>query len=574
MIIIGYEYKIEETKDNFEILKIKKNDNWIYIGSKYNMKDKIESFIENFREIVTSPQDILFVYGFGVGEHIKRLRLEYPNNRILVFEPNYSLKDYIISLDWIADDKNLLVMCCNDERLKKYILYEIQDYDVKNMRTIYFANYDEIYKDEINEFVKIVRETIARASTNINFKNFASRRKFEGLMNNIPNIIKSLPAKLLQGEYENKPAIIVSAGPSLDKNIEDLKAAEDKALIMVGARTLEPVLKRNIKPGLLGVVDAFDEIHELVKDRIKECDIPLLYYNGTNEKLVDSHNGLKLFFGDNEFLDEISQGKVPYYCWGGSIAHTLTIYAIVLGCNPIIYIGQDLAYTDEKCYADDSNNVSTRNLDDADIVVEAVNGGTVRTNDELKIFKTQIEEIVEAYSRTTFINATEGGAKIKGTIEMTLDDVIANLIPNEKIKSIGEVCENIKFDINMKENSITILNRYKDNAEIVIDKCNEVLELIDKMGNVKKSKELKGLLQKINSLDKEISHTLKDIKIVEDLIYPLIYNTMTENRINKETNESNVIENNITFYTVLKQTLEYAIIKFEILLNTLDEKAD
>lgn len=569
MIITGYEYKIEKTKDNMEILKVNKEEKWIYIGSKYKMKEDIQKFIEKFKELADSTQDILFVYGFGLGEHIKQLRKEFPYNRILVFEPNYKLKDYITSLKWIPQDKNLLVMCCNEERLKKYILYVIEDYDIKNIKTIYFANYDQVYKEEILEFVEIMKDNIFRASTNINFKNFASKRKFEGIMNNLPEIVKSLPAKLLQEKYIGKPAIIVSAGPSLDKNIDELKGAEDKALIMVGARTLEPLLKRNIKPGLLGVVDAFDEIYDLVKDNINETKVPLLYYNGTNEKLVGAHNGLKLFFGDNEFLEEISEGKIPYYCWGGSVAHTLTIYALVLGCNPIIYIGQDLAYTDERCYAEDSENVSTRNLEDADIIVEAVNGGTVRTNDELKTFKAQLEEIIQQYSSTKFINATEGGARIKGTIEMTLDDVIANIIPDEKIKSVEDMCGEINFDVNIKENCIKMLEHYKDNSKILIEKCDSVLKVIDKIKNTKKNNVFNKLLKEISSLDKEISNEMNQIKLIQDLLYPIIYNAMTEKIVDNETNELVVIENNERFYSLLKQTLKYAIEHFETTLNEL-----
>jgi len=568
MIITGYEYKIEKTKDDLGILKINKDEKWIYIGSKYNMKDDIQNFVEKFKEVANNTQDILFVYGFGLGEHIKCLRKEFPYNRILVFEPNYKLKDYITSLKWISEDKNLLVMCCNEERLKKYILYEIEDYDIKNVKTIYFANYDQIYKAEILEFVEIIKDNIFRASTNINFKNFASKRKFEGIMNNLPQIVESLPAKFLQDKYFGKPAIIVSAGPSLDKNIDELKGAEDKALIMVGARTLDPLLKRNIKPSLLGVVDAFDEMYNLVKDDINNNGVPLLYYNGTNEKLVAEHKGLKLFFGDNEFLEEISEGKIPYYCWGGSIAHTLTIYALVLGCNPIIYIGQDLAYTDEKCYAEDSNNVSYRSLDDANIIVEAVNGGTVRTNDELKNFKVQLEEIVRQFSQIKFINATEGGARIKGTIEMTLDDVIANYMPNEEIKSIDDMCKDIKFDVNLKENCIRLLKDYKDKSEMLIEKCNAVLKLIDKIDDNKKGKVLKRLLKEIGSLDKKISEEMNGIKIIQDLLYPIIYNAMTEKIVDEETNELVAIENNKRFYSLLIQTLRYAIGEFE---NTLDK---
>ena len=37
---------------------------------------------------------------------------------------------------------------------------------------------------------------------------------------------------------------------------------------------------------------------------------------------------------------------------GGSVAHYMTLHALYMGCNPIIFIGQDLAYESEKKYSD------------------------------------------------------------------------------------------------------------------------------------------------------------------------------------------------------------------------------
>ena len=44
MISTRLEYKIEDTKDGFKILRINKDNKWIYVGSKYNMKLEIENF--------------------------------------------------------------------------------------------------------------------------------------------------------------------------------------------------------------------------------------------------------------------------------------------------------------------------------------------------------------------------------------------------------------------------------------------------------------------------------------------------------------------------------------------------
>jgi hypothetical protein len=113
-------------------------------------------------------------------------------------------------------------------------------------------------------------------------------------------------------------------------------------------------MERKIQPTLLGAIDPSIESYTILEDSIKVCNAPLLFYDGTNENIVASHKGEKIFFGNRAIIDRIAEDKIANYCWGGSIAHALTVYSIVLGCNPIIFIGQDLAYTDEKYYADAS----------------------------------------------------------------------------------------------------------------------------------------------------------------------------------------------------------------------------
>ena len=49
---------------------------------------------------------------------------------------------------------------------------------------------------------------------------------------------------------EEIPAILVSAGPSLDKNISELKKAQGKAFIVVVDAALRTVLRAGVRPDL------------------------------------------------------------------------------------------------------------------------------------------------------------------------------------------------------------------------------------------------------------------------------------------------------------------------------------
>lgn len=78
--------------------------------------------------------------------------------------------------------------------------------------------------------------------------------------------------------------------------------------------------------------------------------------------------------------------------------------AIHLGCNPIIFIGQDLAYTNDKVHANfceftndkyKGEEILENIKRDSDIFIDDIYGKKVRTSVILNAFKENIEEIIK-----------------------------------------------------------------------------------------------------------------------------------------------------------------------------------
>jgi len=57
----------------------------------------------------------------------------------------------------------------------------------------------------------------------------------------------------------------VSTGPSLDKNIDLLKEAKGRALIISAGSALRPLLMRNIKPDFFAIIDPQDITYNQIK---------------------------------------------------------------------------------------------------------------------------------------------------------------------------------------------------------------------------------------------------------------------------------------------------------------------
>jgi hypothetical protein len=114
----------------------------------------------------------------------------------------------------------------------------------------------------------------------------------DGLKNSFINIevLSSSPGvRQLDGQYRGKPAILVAAGPSLDKNIDLLSEAKGKALIMSSDTTFPVLLKKGIIPDLVVTIERIPEVY----DRFyKNLEIPgdtwLAALNVADKRIFDS----------------------------------------------------------------------------------------------------------------------------------------------------------------------------------------------------------------------------------------------------------------------------------------------
>jgi hypothetical protein len=97
-----------------------------------------------------------------------------------------------------------------------------------------------------------------------------------------------------------------------------------------------------------------------------------------------------------------------------------------MGCNPIIFVGLDLALEDGRQYSDGCEGWTPAQ---STLEVEGYHGGTVQTLAQYNVFRDQFELSFghEEFSGVRFINATEGGAKLRGIDQQSLGEVIADL---------------------------------------------------------------------------------------------------------------------------------------------------
>lgn len=162
----------------------------------------------------------------------------------------------------------------------------------------------------------------------------------------LPYVIRHRGVAELKDFYKDKPAILISTGPSLTKNIHHLIDNQDKVIIIAVGQALRVLLAYDITPDFICTVD-FGEVNIGHFNGLMDSNVPLVTINRTYAPLIKKWKGTKFIAatpvpGYEHMATGILTNK-GFIDAGGSVAHLCFGLAKQLGCNPITFIGQDLA---------------------------------------------------------------------------------------------------------------------------------------------------------------------------------------------------------------------------------------
>lgn len=532
-------YFLEKSNDNKNLVKIEENKKFKYIGSKYSVQREIDKFMSSIGNI--KENEIIIVFGLAVGDHIlELLNIINSSNKILIIEPNEGILKVIKELESyrsLIKDKRISIVFSNNKQCVN-LAKILGEYNIRPIKLVEYSNYGKLFTDEFDNFVSLLKSFLSDTIIRINSESALNKIWFNCYMNNIKYMIEGISINNLYNLFKNETAIIVSAGPSLSKNITMLKELQHKAVIICGGRTLKALINIGVKADFVCIADEGEVAFNLVEGYLN-CNVPLIFYEGTNHKIVKEYKGLKIFYTNDESINNILSMKVRSLGYGGSVAHTSIALAQHLGCRNIILVGQDCAFTGDKQYGEYSiSSMDKEIMTEKDLFyVEDIYGGLVKTNSLLDSFRHRIEQMIEVFSNVNFVNCTEGGANINGAEVIALKEAEIKYFSEEMSKNLGEDL-NIK-GINKidKEKVRKKLYKIADDYNKIKNKCDDILDYCSRIVcnylDVRKSKftseEIIEIENYISKFEKEFGNFFGSVDFSRLLIVPVI----NENEVNE-----------------------------------------
>ena len=219
-----------------EILKVQRNNRTLYLAGKRSASLAAANQIKFLGKIEYSAP--LFMVGIGNGCYLEELFKEVPkknDNMVMVYEPSFSIfyeQLFHVDIEELFEDRivALLVEGINEEGIKPLIKQMLRGDRVSCMRHFILPNYNEICPEKVLDFQKVLKDVAEEYLVNINTVQAFSKVAVENMLKNADYVRTGYQAKqLMEAIPREMPAIIVSAGPSLNKNIEELKKAKNIA---------------------------------------------------------------------------------------------------------------------------------------------------------------------------------------------------------------------------------------------------------------------------------------------------------------------------------------------------------
>ncbi|MBI4231170.1 MAG: DUF115 domain-containing protein [Planctomycetes bacterium] len=251
----------------------------------------------------------------------------------------------------------------------------------------------------------------------------------------------------LRGAWAGRPALIVSAGPSLGRHYGLLPRIQDRFAVIAVDTVFRTLLSLGVRPDFVTALDYssiarkyFEGLPPQAQETTLVCDARV------NWTVLDEFRGPRRFTHApylSALLPEIDlpRASLP---GGATVAHLAFHLAEHLGADPIVFVGQDLSYPFGTTHAPgnpihlhwaaECNPYQTLEMREWEEIlrmrarlrkVPGV-GGPVYTDDQMFSY---LQRFMTLFSRTKsrVWNATEGGAIIEGAEGMTLREALSRL---------------------------------------------------------------------------------------------------------------------------------------------------
>ncbi|RJQ30977.1 MAG: DUF115 domain-containing protein [Peptococcaceae bacterium] len=510
-------YRTAAAKNGLPTLRALENGREFYLHSPYDPLTEGSRWAEG---LDAGRENVICILGIGMAYHLEKVLERFAGIPVFAVEPAdgpFAVAVHERDLTHILANENLNLCLEKDPlAIRDFVHTKISYEMIGKLKIFDYQPIARAFQENFREVRKALMEGGSAICVDVATIQGFYKLWTENVYNNLHPFICSPGVKELYGQFADVPGVIVAAGPSLNKNVCLLKKAKGRMLIIAVDTAMRVLLKEGVVPDLVVTVDAAPLTGKLWEEMPKP-DFGIVFEAAVHHWIPHNVDGCFFAARCNPYpvllwLESVLPEKGLLKI-GPSTANVAFDLAHKMGLRPIVLAGQDLAFSDGLTHARGTmfgkEIASTEGL----VEVDGYYGGKVMTSWVFHSMLQWYEGHLRSLEDCLVINATGGGANIKGTVRMTLEEVIAEYALLEKQDFAGRIRE-LHADASgvIRGSGIftglgILLQNALNDAEECHKICRRQLKLAGKLAETLarrpdsyRIRELVGQIQKANSL--------------------------------------------------------------------------
>lgn len=512
-----------EAKSPYQLLESKKAGEYYVsldgnpLASQFSPKTQGERLVEN---VQIKPTDVVFLLGLGNPHLISQISSILPPNQIFImvgedFRITEILWDDFLKVSLEIPGRHLF----SGEEFFPLLFNYIESLPIDRVSGLKIVknpgdtNRNPLFKEIEEKIHTVFSAKMSDLLTKFEFEKIWIKNSIWNLtqISKIPP--KKYSIKSLENQFFGLSAVLVSAGPSLRKNLPWLVENRNKLFVLSCDTSLKVLIKAGILADGVVTLDAqtnsfFHFMGEnleripLFADLVssptllREPIFKSVIHSVTAKYQVDAEGSLvREVTAGGELATEVL-GDVGDIQSGGSVATTAFDMLRFMGFSEVYFLGQDLAYSGREIHSTGTHHnekwltlVSRKNslerINEVIIrkretrMVPSTSGSTVLTDYVLDLYRHWFEESAKSVSNLKLYNINQDGARIEGIPELPtkegtkqLKDVKEHGFPWRNLPPWKDVffpddleLSYTKEDLLIKQKSLVLLNRIHSQLE-------------------------------------------------------------------------------------------------------------
>ncbi|EAK5229687.1 motility associated factor glycosyltransferase family protein [Campylobacter jejuni] len=507
-----------------------------------NLEEELNFFYQSILE-KTPRYPFICIYGIGNALLIKNLAKHYKH--LFVFESEIEL--FILALSTLDLSEELCsgkiyLVDIKEKKVELQLSILFDQKDMYEWLSLYemFVNcdfYRKYYEDDISRIDNLCMNNIFVVIRNFDPSDTLTSTCYKQFLQNIPNLLQNIPFQRLLNERKSKfeTAIVVSAGPSLQKQLSLLKQYQDNVVIFCADGALSMLENEGIIADYVLNLDVEDLAINFFNSNSYPNTLGVLSINTHPNVINHLLNKMPccMVLRDEYLYEQFHLDDFGYIDTGTHVSHFSYTLALALGFKKIIMIGQDLAFDEEgnshsRGFAFGENSNLEKDFLTLKVPSYYNDGKEVITHIAWNDYRIKLEYLIaRSQKQAIFYNATEGGAYINFANNLSFKECCEKFFTQKKPRFSFPKALTHKRSNKILSKILVNLENNLNNADDILKDSKSLNNALLNILNAKKNLPLEFLQNIYNSIN-YFNFTLDNDAFIQDgILKGVIYHRGT-----------------------------------------------